>query len=295
MKPKTAVFTVVSNCFSALESTEHTMYDLIIIQRGLPQLDMLAVLKVLRAIGNQTPIVTLERATQGSNRESIQKRLTEGARKIGFAHALIQPYSSKSLCECIEEAIAYGAEQAALDANKRIETEFNLQLETKALEVKSVVESSGTSSSLAKKTKGKAAAKAVVKSAGDQPAAKSTAVASKSKGAKGTAKSAKSEGSAPSLSTTTASMDNGPMANMRKSGRTGSFRIRGNIFEEIEKLGAPKPGEVDRAAGFLAQMSAFAARSPKKQRESHNETEAVDFLTSMASNKQSSSSSSSSK
>ena len=104
LKPRMVVFTVVSNCFAALECTEHSKFNLIIIQKGLPQLDILAVLKVLRAIGDATPIVSMEKAQSGISTNLITK-LTISARRDGYAGILLQPYSANSLCECITNTL----------------------------------------------------------------------------------------------------------------------------------------------------------------------------------------------
>lgn len=282
LRPKVAVFSVVSNCFVALEMTEHTKFDLIIIQRGLPQLDILAVLKVLRAIGNYTPIVCMERAPKGSNKQSLQTRLTSAARTIGYAYALIQPYSANSLCDCIKEAIRYGTEQATIETSKRVAAEFNSQLNSKDLDVKKVLDSS--ESNLTLKTN---MAKTVpMKAAREEPLAKSAIgsvgmMKKKSRAAKSDTSALKASVNAPE--------DDKPMANMRRSGRNGGFRVRGNIFDEIEKLnpGGIKAGDdgTRQAAGFLAQLSGLAAQraaASSVKKASQTEAEAADWLSTLS-------------
>ncbi|RYG97031.1 hypothetical protein EON65_53475, partial [archaeon] len=52
-------FTVVPNAFVALECTQHTCYDLIISRLHLAQLNAAEMIKILRNVGCQTPLVVM--------------------------------------------------------------------------------------------------------------------------------------------------------------------------------------------------------------------------------------------
>jgi len=85
------VFTVVNNAFGALECTEHTCYDAIVIEKNLPShgIDSLDFVNVLRNVGALTPIILLYE--EGTDVGDISK----------YCCALRKPFTANSLCEAI--------------------------------------------------------------------------------------------------------------------------------------------------------------------------------------------------
>jgi len=85
------VFTVVNNAFAAIECTEHTCFDAIVIEKNLPShgIDSLDFVRVLRNVGALTPIILL------------YENDTDVADTAHFCCALQKPFSANSLCEAI--------------------------------------------------------------------------------------------------------------------------------------------------------------------------------------------------
>ena len=115
MKPRIATFTVVQNCFAALEATQHTDYDVIIVQKDLPSLDIHGMLKVVRAVGNDVPFILMHPIVSTYQRKGKYppSPLLESARKMDLSNVLMQPYSSETLCTAISEAIEYNDHEVA--------------------------------------------------------------------------------------------------------------------------------------------------------------------------------------
>lgn len=263
------MFTVVSNCFAALECTEHSKFNLIIIQKGLPQLDILAVLKVLRAIGDATPIVSMEKAQSGISTNLITK-LTISARKDGYAGILLQPYSANSLCECITNTLEYAKEHPTEinDMNVKISQEFNKQLDSKELDIDLKADRS-----FKKEEERSRGGKRVIaaKTSTRQPAAKSSEVP----GVRSSGRQKEKQPKAASSYTY-----NGTLGGPRRG-------PRGSLMEDLARLPGPKPGEEDRAAALLSALSDLHARTTKND---HDQHEVTNSLLSMATSSSSTSS-----
>jgi hypothetical protein len=92
------VFTVVSNCFLALEATEHTSFDLIFVRKDLPNLCASQFHNILSCVGSHIPIILMNEAlktnqpTKSSN-DTLHMNL--------FAAVLETPYSNIALCRLI--------------------------------------------------------------------------------------------------------------------------------------------------------------------------------------------------
>ena len=121
MSPKLCVFTVVQNCFAALEATQHTNYDCIIVEKGIPCLDIRGMLKVMRALGNNVPFVIMvpfllrKQENDTITEEMIDENsLRNEMRQLDYSDVLMQPYSSTTLCQAITGAIQYNECQVAL-------------------------------------------------------------------------------------------------------------------------------------------------------------------------------------
>ena len=119
LKPRIATFTVVQNCFAALEAVQHTDYDVIIVQKNLPSLDIRGMLKVVRSMGNNVPFILMHPMVLPSQMEEVEpplpseRTLLEDARKMDYSNILMQPYSPDALCTAISEAIRYNNEEVA--------------------------------------------------------------------------------------------------------------------------------------------------------------------------------------
>ncbi len=91
------VFTVVSNAFLALESTQYLCYDAIIVKEDLPNFGALALFKILKTVGASVGGIVLY------NRErEVSKTLDES---LGVRSFLPKPFSSFELGAAITSAI----------------------------------------------------------------------------------------------------------------------------------------------------------------------------------------------
>ena len=119
LKPRIAAFTVVQNCFAALEAVQHTDYDVIIVQKDLPSLDIRGMLKVVRSMGNNVPFILMHpmilpsQVEEGEPPSALEKSLLEDARKMDYSNILMQPFSPDALCTAISEAIHYNNQEVA--------------------------------------------------------------------------------------------------------------------------------------------------------------------------------------
>ena len=95
-------FTVVPNAFLGLECTEHTSYDIIIIQASLPQINAVQFLQILRKVGAETPVVLLIDLTVADEWIHIQDN---DAKDLGFTAILRKPFSTNHLCILIKSVI----------------------------------------------------------------------------------------------------------------------------------------------------------------------------------------------
>lgn len=95
-------FTVVPNGFLGLECTEHTCYDIIIIQSSLPQINAVQFLQILRKVGAETPVVLLIDLTVADEWIDIQDN---DAKDLGFTAILRKPFSTNHLCMLIKSVI----------------------------------------------------------------------------------------------------------------------------------------------------------------------------------------------
>jgi CheY-like chemotaxis protein len=107
-------FTVVPNAFLGLECTEHTSYDIIIIQASLPQINAVHFLNILKTVGAQTPVVLLVDLTIADEWIDIQDK---DAKELGFTAILRKPFSTNHLCNLIKSVIE-DSEEAAAHAKK---------------------------------------------------------------------------------------------------------------------------------------------------------------------------------
>lgn len=92
--PFACAVTVVPHAFAALEMTEYTILDLIILKHDLPGLNGLCSLKIFRNLNSKTPIVLLlDQAEKVS--ESIAGQPT-------FYGILRKPFSKFELCSLVQ-------------------------------------------------------------------------------------------------------------------------------------------------------------------------------------------------
>lgn len=85
-------FTVVPNAFVGLEYTEYTTFDVIFCHSNLYQLNASNMLRVLRNIGNTTPVVNIIETTQENTFD-------------GFDDVLRFPFASRDVCGVIEKVL----------------------------------------------------------------------------------------------------------------------------------------------------------------------------------------------
>ena len=96
----TTCFTVVSNVFAALECTEHTYYKTIIVKANLNHLNAFEMLRVLRNVECEVPIVLLLDADDSTTMEE--------AHNLDFCGILRKPYTSAELCNVIIHSLNRG-------------------------------------------------------------------------------------------------------------------------------------------------------------------------------------------
>jgi CheY-like chemotaxis protein len=292
LAPSLAIWTVVPDCFLALEATEHTDFDLIIVQKGLPQLDIQAVLKVIRNVGSQTPVVSMEKLASGAILEEKQAQLINSAREDGYAYALLQPYSSNSLCTCIRESLAYAEEDIVKVTNKRRADEYEEEQrqaqarrdaeETKRLRKEEREQKKSLVNALSSKTAPITAR--VLNTAGSAPlgGGRATTAAGKVLGrprknqtkpmtAAAAAKKAAAAAAAAAAGSTTTTRY--PPA----AAGTAPVRVRGGILQEA-MVNAPRDGSKDKAAEFLSSLASLS----NPVTDDTNTTDAAQFLTSLA-------------
>lgn len=88
------VFTVASNIFTGLEFTEHTCYDIILINHDLTRnIDAVKFKRILRKVGVQTPLILVK--------EDSSSDLLEVEGGSLFSCVLQKPFSSTVLCEAM--------------------------------------------------------------------------------------------------------------------------------------------------------------------------------------------------
>ena len=101
------VFTVVSNIQTGLEFTEHTCYDVILINHDLSQgIDAVQFGRIFRNIGAQTPIILVK--------EEVSSDLLEADGGSLFCCLLQKPFSARVLFE----AILFGMKQNILSLTR---------------------------------------------------------------------------------------------------------------------------------------------------------------------------------
>jgi CheY-like chemotaxis protein len=93
---RTFAYIVVLDGFSALECTEHTIFDVIMVHKDLPHMAGVEVLRILRSAGNHTPVILVVNEADGVSDEE--------AMYAGFSGVLRKPYTSLQLCTNIVEA-----------------------------------------------------------------------------------------------------------------------------------------------------------------------------------------------
>lgn len=114
-------FTVVPNCFVGLECTEHTCFDLIIVQSSIPQIKALEFLNILRAVGAPTPVVLLVDLAIVDEWCDIQE---SGAKDLGFTAILRKPFSTNHLCTLLKNLLDDA--EAELNARKESLSAFTM-------------------------------------------------------------------------------------------------------------------------------------------------------------------------
>ena len=108
------VFTVVSNIQTGLEFTEHTCYDVILINHDLSQgIDAVQFGRIIRNIGAQTPIILVK--------EEVSSDLLEADGGSLFCCLLQKPFSARVLFE----AILFGMKQNILSLTRAHSIENN--------------------------------------------------------------------------------------------------------------------------------------------------------------------------
>jgi CheY-like chemotaxis protein len=95
-------FTVVPNGFVGLECTEHTCFDLIIVQSSMPQIRALEFLHILRTVGAPTSVVLLVDLTITDEWCDIEE---SRAKELGFTAILRKPFSTNHLCTLLKNIL----------------------------------------------------------------------------------------------------------------------------------------------------------------------------------------------
>ena len=109
---RTFAYTVVLDGFSALECTEHTLFDVIMVHKDLPHMSGVEVMRILRSAGNHTPVVlVVNEADVVSDEEALY---------AGFSGVLRKPYTSLQLCTNIVQATASNSHKTD-DYSKQVE------------------------------------------------------------------------------------------------------------------------------------------------------------------------------
>ena len=121
------VFTVASNIFTGLEFTEHTCYDIILINHDLTRnIDAVKFARILRKVEVQTPIIFV-------NEDSSSDLLEEEGGSL-FSCLLQKPFSSSVLCEAMffslknitpVPARAHSRKEKRADVSQRKVTKIN--------------------------------------------------------------------------------------------------------------------------------------------------------------------------
>lgn len=92
------VFTVVPNAFMGFEYTEHTCFDMIILQKTTQSTQDIGsdqFVQLLRGIGAMTPVVLLH--DRGESPEEVPMSL--------YSNLLANPFSSRDLCALVEQTL----------------------------------------------------------------------------------------------------------------------------------------------------------------------------------------------
>ncbi len=95
-------FIVVSDAFRGLEATDHTIFDCIFVQKLLPNLNGIEMLRVLRTAGYRNAVVLV---VDDSDTVSVAEAVS-----LGFVGLLRKPFSSIQLCETILAATQFNSE-----------------------------------------------------------------------------------------------------------------------------------------------------------------------------------------
>lgn len=88
------LFTVVPNVFVALEFLEHTAYDMVIANYDLPQLNAMEMTKILRCVGNMTPVVLIAK-------EEERKKFEKDPNLHFISTILKKTFFPSELCQAI--------------------------------------------------------------------------------------------------------------------------------------------------------------------------------------------------
>eukprot|EP01039_Chlorochromonas_danica_P003709 gene3709-4058_t len=88
------LFTVVPNVFVALEFLEHTAYDMVIANYDLPQLNAMEMTKILRCVGNMTPVVLIAK-------EEERKKFEKDPNLHYISTILKKTFFPSELCQAI--------------------------------------------------------------------------------------------------------------------------------------------------------------------------------------------------
>lgn len=83
-------FTVVANAFSALECTEHTIFDMIFWSRNMPDISASMISSILKTVGSNCPIIEILEKDESSSSDSLD-----------FFGYLKTPYTNQDLCGMI--------------------------------------------------------------------------------------------------------------------------------------------------------------------------------------------------
>ena len=94
------IFTVVSNIFIGLECTEHTCYDVILINHNMKHgINAFEFLRILRTAGALTPVILVYDTTTSS--------ILSQQSKDDFSCLLEKPFSAATICAAILNAIQH--------------------------------------------------------------------------------------------------------------------------------------------------------------------------------------------